>query len=318
MNITLFGKGARGTACLKMLCELGRNVSLLVVHDDEMRDGSPLIDLARTMRVPIAAPIDPNEAKFVSALAAHKPDLMILAGYGRILKEPLIAVPRIMCINLHGGKVPEYRGSSPMNWALINGDKTFTLSIIKVDSGVDKGDCLAERTFPVGENDTIRDLHAIAENQFPQMLAELLEQIETGTCRPRPQSEARAAYYPLRFPEDGFIVWDMLTAEQIHNRIRALTEPYPCATTAFAGREVKLISSKMSDARFHGEPGRVYRNSGKGLLIGASDRCLWITRAVFTDSGGPLADVMERYERLPTMCEFVRQASETHAWSSVP
>jgi methionyl-tRNA formyltransferase len=205
-----------------------------------------------------------------------------------------------MCINLHGGKVPDYRGSSPMNWSLINGEPSFTLSVLRVDPRIDAGEVLSEATFEIGPNTTIRELHEIANRSFPEQLLTTLEQLENGSLRPRPQGTG-GAYYPLRFPEDGLVLWDQLSAEQVHNRIRALTRPYPCAFTFWKRRRVDLIASERIDAEFHGVPGRVYRKTSRGLLVCAQDRCLRVTEAVLVDSGRPLAEEIPRYDRLATV-----------------
>lgn len=174
------------------------------------------------------------------------------------------------------------------------------LSVRRVDAGIDSGEVLDERTFPIGPDATIRDLHEIANKSFPEQLVETLAQLEKGSLRPRPQP-AGGAYYSLRFPDDGFTLWDQLTAEQIHNRIRALTRPYPCAFTFWRRRRADLLASELLESDFFGEPGRIYRKSKRGLVVCARDRCLRITEAVLVDSGRPLAEEAARYERLATV-----------------
>ncbi len=306
MKIVFWGNGNRGVACLRALHERGYRIERVVVHPGGQGQWySSVAETAKQLGIETLAPQDPNDPAIPmyigTALTPLGPDLFILAGYGKILRRNIIAIPRLMCINLHAGKVPEYRGSSPLNWALINGETSFGLSLLKLDGGVDSGDVLCERSFEISVNDTIRELHAVANEQFPVMLLETLRQIESGTYTLRPQDPARARYFPLRFPEDGLILWDQLTAEQAHNRIRALTEPYPCAFTYCNGREVKLISSQLHEGTYCGEPGRVYRVDGQRLLVCAVDKCLWIKEARFADDATPLAAAVRRYDRLATM-----------------
>ncbi|HUU27810.1 MAG TPA: methionyl-tRNA formyltransferase, partial [archaeon] len=296
MKIIFWGKGNRGLSCLHALLEKGHNIDLVVGHPEKKGQwyGS-VVESARKEGLKTLLPEDPNAPEVERALKARTPDLFILGGYGKILKQNIIEIPKLMTINLHAGKLSKYRGSSPLNWALINGEPSFTLSVIKVDAGVDTGDILAERTFPISPDNTIRDLHKTADQQFPLMLLEVLARIEKGECIPQPQNKDEASYYPLRFPEDGFILWDTCTAEQVHNRVRALTDPYPCAFTFFKGRKVKLLSSELYNFEYYGEPGRVYIKSAKrGLLVCAQDKCLWITEAVFEDSGEPLFEEIKR------------------------
>jgi methionyl-tRNA formyltransferase len=122
----------------------------------------------RALGVPVFEPEDINSAQTVRSLRALQPDVLVLAGYGPILRGSIIDMPSHGCVNLHGGRLPQYRGSSPLNWALINGETAFTISIIRVDAGVDTGDVLLDRTFPIGPDDTIADLHRIANANFPR------------------------------------------------------------------------------------------------------------------------------------------------------
>jgi methionyl-tRNA formyltransferase len=296
LKITFFGNGNRGLASLKSLFDSGYQINCIVAHPDKRGIWQEHAD---SLGVDLSSPADPNEQGVIDFLKSKKSELFVLAGYGKIIKDPLIRLPKFMCLNLHAGKLPQYRGSSPMNWVLINGEETFTLSVIKVDKGVDTGDIVLERTFDIGTDNTIVDLHQIANHEFPDMLVEAIRGIEDGSIDPRPQNEDEARYFPLRFPDDGLIIWDMFTAEQIHNRIRALTEPYPCAFTYFNGRKVKLIFSALTTTTFLGEPGRIYQKTPKGLLVCANDRSLWITSAVFQD-GHSLLEEANRYETFIT------------------
>ena len=307
MKIVFWGKGNRGLSCLQAMHDRGYKIELVITHPQKATEWyASVSELAKRLRIPVLEPENPNNKKVESFLKDLKPDLFILAGYGKIIKQNIINIPSLMCINLHAGKLPEYRGSSPLNWALINGETSFTLSIIKVDAGVDTGDVLLDRTFDIYINETIRDLHHIANEQFPLMLLEVVLQIEDGSYVLTQQDNSQASYYPLRFPDDGLIMWDIYTAEQIHNCIRALTEPYPCAFTFFNGRKVKLFSSELYDYDYFGEPGRVYKKSSqRGLLVCTKDKCLWITKAAFVENGKSLFEAIDRYDKLSTISGMV-------------
>lgn len=303
MNIVFLGKGGRSVSCLRRICNKGYRVNLVVGEPQEnIQSPDSLIKAAKELNLETIQPEAPNSSEFEQLLKKRNPDLFILAGYGKILRQNIINIPRYMCINLHAGKLPKYRGSSPLNWALINGDTSFALSVIKVDSGVDTGDIILERTFPISIDSNICDLHAIANKEFPLMLEEVVEMVANGSYKLKPQDDkVESSYYPLRFPEDGIILWDTYTAIEIYNRIRALTEPYPCAYTFFNNRKVKLISAQLTPRPFYGEPGRVYKKSKYGILVCALDRCLLIKKAFFEDDGESLHNVIKRYDKLATL-----------------
>lgn len=310
MKIVYWGKGDRGRACLQALLDRKYDVSMVVTDSSQGRPAGTVADLANERNLRLFAPTDPNSPDSELALRKEQADLFVLGGYGKILRANIIDLPRIMTINLHGGKLPEYRGSSPMNWSLINGEKTFGISIIRVDSGVDTGPVLMERQFPVGINDTIRDLHNTANRNFPEMLAQVIESIANGSCIPREQDRSSGAYYPMRFPNDGIIFWDQLTAMDVHNRVRALTTPYPCATTYFNGRKVALISTRLCEPPFYGEPGRIYKQTSRGLLVCAGDKCVWVTEAKFVDNGRPATDEVKRYDKFATVKDLLTRLLE--------
>jgi len=309
MRIAFWGKAARGISCLHAVLEAGFQVVVVVVQPGSNGAPDPLQTIAEGLNLPVIATHDPNTDLIRTQLAAYAPDISLLAGYGQILSSETIALPTLMSINLHGGKLPEYRGSSPMNWVLIRGENSFTISVIKVDAGVDTGDILLERSFPIAPDDTIRELHAIANANFPEMVVEVLLAIADNRLQPRPQSRTEGAYFPLRFPDDGLIIWDLLTAEQVYNRIRALTDPYPCAFTYYGGRKVLLIAAELTLQPHYGCPGRVYRiSSSNRMLVCASDKCLWITAAKFSDSNGDAIIEIKRYDEFLTCGLMLRKS----------
>ena len=254
MKILFAGHKARGLACLRAVVSRGHKVVGVVGHPAAGgQDHAGTVAAAgRELGVPVFEPHDINDGDILAALLPLRPDLVVLAGYGPILRGATLELAAHGAINLHGGKLPEYRGSSPLNWALINGDTSFTISVIQVDRGVDTGDVLLERTFPIAPADTIADLHRVANANFPEMLVEVIDGLAAGPLRGRKQDERSAAYYPLRFPDDGLLLWDLVTAAQAHNRIRALTDPYPGAFSFVANRRVRLLGSKSTTRTYYG------------------------------------------------------------------
>ena len=235
MRIVFFGKGKRGLVCLQKLRLQKENVLLVICqHSDPSLHSFE--EFAKESNIEIFSPADPNEASAINKLESMDVDLFILAGYGMILGKRCLSIPKMHCINLHGGKLPEYRGSSPMNWALMRGEKEVGISVIEVNSGIDKGLILAETSKQIDSDTTIADLHQWANEQFPELLQSVITKIKEGSLLLRKQDDALACYYPRRFAEDGFILWDQINCIDAHNKIRALTEPYPCASYLGKGR----------------------------------------------------------------------------------
>jgi methionyl-tRNA formyltransferase len=306
MKIVYFTKGDRGVACLKRIIAEGANISMVVLQPSDSLTAD-FTAIAEECGAEVYAPEDPNAEDALARLRSEEADVFVLGGYGLILKPDCIGLPKSHCINLHGGRLPQYRGSSPLNWSLVNDEPLVGISIIEVATGIDTGDVLAEAKMNVEPDTTIADLHEWANQQFPEMLVTVLKQMAEGTLKPRVQDDTNACYYPRRFPSDGMILWDQLTAQEIHNRIRGLTKPYPCAHTYFGNRQVKLIQSELPKIPFKGEAGRIYRKTDGRLLIGASDQAIWITEAEFGDDGSSFYDTAIRYDTVATIREVATE-----------
>jgi len=299
MKILFAGNKQRGISCLHDVNKF-HDIVGVITHSNQNHNSSFIYE-ARQMDLPIFKPDDVNDEKFLGEVRHLSPDITVLAGFGQIVKSSFIKLSKKGCINLHGGKLPQYRGSSPMNWALINGDSHFTISIIQVDIGVDTGDILMEKTLPINVNDTIVDLQKSANKQFPVLLIEALEKIEMGTVRPKVQDATIAAYYPLRFPQDGLVFFDQLNAEEIHNRVRALTTPYPGVISFVNGVKIKILKTSLTNRPFLGEAGRIYRVLKDKILVCASDKCLWIEEIVNFNTGEDMIQLIKRYEKIATL-----------------
>lgn len=305
MRLVLWLKGERGAALFSAIREAGHEVVGLVLEPGDQRmEGE-----ARDQAVRAVSPADPHSAATIAFLRQARADVFVLNGYRRILKPALLALPRYGCINLHAGKLPEYRGSSPMNWALINGEHAFTLSVIRLEAGIDTGPVLAEKRFAINDRHTIRDLHEIARKEFPLLALRVLSRLEGGRLMGRRQSESRARYFPARFPSDGLVNWELQTAKQVHDRIRALTEPYPCAYAYLGERKILLIASEPVKPPHYGEPGRIYQTDGKSFVVAASDRCLRILEARLEGSDEPVASVLRRYQSFRTCRSLLEQTA---------
>ena len=166
---------------------------------------------------------------------------------------------------------------------------------------IDGGPILLEKDFPIGDNETIQDLHKIANVEFPEMLIKVLKNVESNSLKIKKQMEKNSSYYPLRTPDDGLILWDKYDAQEIHNRIRALTNPYPCAFSFCKEKKVKFISSFINKKSFSGEPGRIYQIKKNKFLVSARQGSIWITQAVYGKTNLPFFPTHDRYQSFSTI-----------------
>jgi len=205
--------------------------------------------------------------------------LIVMCGYSKIIGQEILQLPLEGCINLHASKLPRYRGAAPLNWALINGEKEIGLSIYKVDRGIDTGDIYAQETFEVSEDFTIRDALDKTLKIYPRMLLEVCDKIENGTIYPISQDPNEGTYFTKRRPKDGEFNWASDTAEQVHNKTRALTHPYPGAFFIHNGKKYFVWKSNLERKNYYGIPGRVAaRHSDGGVTVIAKDRGVRLTK----------------------------------------
>ena len=273
-NIHVFLNGARGVSLVRSLVDAGHEVSSVyaapetIAADDlsGLPDGTPVESLE-----------DVNTARFVHAMAARNPRLAIIGGFNSIFGKPLIDVAQLGVINLHAGPLPKYRGGSPLNWQIINGESDAGISVIRIDEGIDTGEILAEARFSIGLNDTISDVHERANALFPKLVLEVVERFDRNDTSGRVQDHATACYWHQRNADDGRIYWHEMTARQVHDLIRALDPLYPPAFAFCRGRRVIFRRSQLEGSAVRGVPGRVCYLQGKGPYVICKDHAILVT-----------------------------------------
>ena len=270
------GNGVRSVRCLHALAEAGRVPVLVVGHAGVEGPGSLQAE-ARGRGLPVMAPEDPNGDAFVAAVRDLEVDLGVLAGYTPILKPGLLEAPRLGFINLHGGKLPEYRGAAPINWQIINGETRAGLAVIKVDVGIDTGDILEEREYAIGPDDRYDEIVDKTLGLFPAMLNEVMARYEAGRTEGRPQDPDQGAYWCRRYPEDGLVDFRNMRARQVHDLVRALAPPMPGAFAFHQGRRVILHRTRLMERIVKGRAGRVVLRRPEGVVVMARDRGLLLT-----------------------------------------
>jgi methionyl-tRNA formyltransferase len=279
MRLGFFGKGDRGLLCLQALLKSDHQVVIGFVQQTRDHTCELQVKLLKEAGVPVLVGRKIGE-EHTKVLRGSQIDVYLLCGLGIILTPEILAFPKLV-LNLHAGPVPNYRGSSPLNWALIRGERNFGVSILKVTEKIDDGELLAEEKFRIGENDTIAHLHNRVNSVFPKLVLEVLEKLTIGGMEVKgvEQEEGEAVYFHRRFPDDGIVIWETGTAKSLIGLIRALAPPYPCARTFLGSNEVYLKGARSTRTKMVGHPGRIYQISERnGVLVGTTDWCIWISQ----------------------------------------
>jgi methionyl-tRNA formyltransferase len=282
MKIVYFGNGERGTKCLNALLDRNEDVLAVVGHTGGMSD---FLIYAKENNIPVFQPENVNSSEFIHELKGLGADLFVLSGYNRILKSKIIAVPSRGCINLHGGKLPEYRGCAPINWQIINGEKIGGCCIIFVDEGIDTGDIICQKMYEILETDTGTDIVNKQLVLFPGMLKSVIDAFKSGTITIVAQDKEEGAHYTRRYPRDSLIEWGNMNAEYVCNLVRAMSDPYPNAFTTFNGRKVRIRKANRISPPVIGVPGRIPLKLADGIVVCCKDEGVLISEVGLDDDG---------------------------------
>lgn len=215
----------------------------------------------------------PETLKIIKGL---KPDLIIVAAYGGILKPELLKLPPLGCINIHPSLLPTCRGPCPIEWTLIKGETVTGISCIYMDEGIDTGNIVMQKKLAISLSDTTGTLRDKLSKLGAGVLTEVLYKMKKGELKSYPQ-EGTTTYAPMLRRKDRIIDWRKNAAE-IHNLVRALN-PYPGARTYPDGMNNGLIiweteiSSPTGTADI---PGKVIKTSGDGIIVSAGKGCLLV------------------------------------------
>lgn len=285
-RIHVFLNAERGLSVLQALAAAGHGIG--AVHVPRAAAAKPaLAEAARELAVKLEAVDDTNTPDFVAAYGARRPRLAVVAGFSTIFKPPLVAAPELGTINCHAGRLPQYRGGSPLNWQIINGEAMAGISVIRMDGGIDSGDVLAETSIPIAAEDDIATLHDKANARFPELVVEVVRRFERGNLSGRRQDPAAAVYWHQRNDDDGHIDFGRATARRVHDQVRALTSPYPGAFAYLGDRRMRILKTALDAPDMRGVPGRIVHIQGQGPFAICADRALRLVSWRFEDNGSP-------------------------------
>ena len=189
-----------------------------------------------------------NQDLFTEKVTELKPDLIVVAGWHYLISSEILNVPALGAIGLHASLLPKYRGGSPLTWQLINGEKEGGISLFYLEDGggVDTGHIIGQESFPINDEDTIKELLDKSQRSAIDLLEKYLPLIEQGIAPKINQDESQATVYRQRVPSDGEINWDD-SAIDIKNFIRAQTKPYPGAYTIIGNKKVTIWDADITE-----------------------------------------------------------------------
>ncbi|WP_312443433.1 methionyl-tRNA formyltransferase [Lacrimispora sp.] len=206
---------------------------------------SPVKEYASGENIPVYQPQSLKSEDFFDLLKSINPDIIVVVAYGKLIPKNVLDFPKHGCVNVHGSLLPKYRGASPINAAIINGEKITGITTQYMEEGIDTGDMILKESIEIGENETYGELHDKLAQIGGRLLIDTLEQIQGGTVKREKQPDDGASYVGKIDNTMCEIDWN-LTAQEIHDKIRGLS-PVPAAFTYLNGRKLKIFKSRISD-----------------------------------------------------------------------
>ncbi len=288
MRIVFAGTSAFGVPALRALGAAGHEIAGVVTQPDRPAGRSkdlrppPVKVAAAELGLEVAQPLRINASDSVAAIAALRPDALVVISYGQILRAPLLAVPRLGPVNVHASLLPRHRGASPIQAAILAGDRVSGVTVMVMDEGLDTGPILGSARTPLLPDDTAATLHDRLARLGAGILPGLLDAWAMGTISPAPQDDRLATVTGLVRKEDGRIEWSR-PATEIERKIRAFT-PWPGAfcDLEIRGRTRRLIieSAVVEDGAAAPVPsGTVLEAAGDRLRVAAGAGIVRILRA---------------------------------------
>ena len=227
---------------------------------------APVKVAASLLHIPVYQPERIRKPEAQSHVAALRPEIMIVVGYGQIIPQSVIDIAPRGIINVHASLLPKYRGAAPIQWAIVNGETRTGVTTMQINAGLDTGDILLERDTEIGGEETALELGGRLAGMGAALLVETLDQLARGTITPEKQDEAHASYAPILKKEDGAISWAQ-PAGSIHNLARGLL-PWPGAYTHFRGQLLHVWRATVEPGVTALAPGRVLPGAGFRVACG--------------------------------------------------
>jgi methionyl-tRNA formyltransferase len=273
IKIGYFADGPWSHKAFEKLIENSSIEILFIVPRSDTQDDT-LKKLSLQYNIDYLYPVKINSMEFIELVKSYKADLFVSMSFNQIFKAEILDIPEYGVINCHAGRLPFYRGRNILNWALINDEQNFGITVHYVDEGIDTGDIINQKIYPITDEDDYDSLLKVAYIECASILFETILQIRNGIALRLPQSIIHPIgfYCGRRGPGDEIINWNQSTRE-IFNFIRAICNPGPMATSYLNNSIIRINKSKIIDMApiYKGTCGQILAKTDKGYLVKTAD-----------------------------------------------
>ena len=273
MRVVFMGTPDIAATCLKKVLGDGFDVVGVWTQPDRPKGRgmklvqSPVKELALANNIPVFQPENFRADEDVQALRDLNPDVVAVVAYGRILPQRVLDIPTKGCVNIHASILPEYRGSAPYQWAVLDGKKETGVTAQHMVREMDAGDIIDVAKTPIGENETAGELLDRLAVLGADLLSRTLTAFAEGTVTRTPQDPAGISFAPMLDKSMCPIDWNK-TAQQVHDQVRGL-HPWPIATMELKGKKFKVHATRIVEGS--GQPGEILGLTKTGLKIACGE-----------------------------------------------
>jgi methionyl-tRNA formyltransferase len=270
MELIFLGTPSFAAPTLEAMVANGHRVLAVFTQPDRPKGrggqmtAPPVKETAHRLGLEVHQPERIRRPEVADQLKKLNPDAMVVVGYGQIIPQSIIDIPRHGIINVHASLLPKYRGAAPIQWAIANGEKRTGVTTMRIDAGLDTGEMMLKWETDIGLEENALELGQRLASAGAELLVKTLDGIAAGTITPQAQDNSQATLAPMLKKEDGLIDWNW-RAEKISNRARGFL-PWPGAYSFFRNQGFHLWSGRAVQEPGSGQPGRL-RPFNKRLLI---------------------------------------------------
>lgn len=298
MNIVFMGTPDFADRSLRQLLDSRHRVAAVYTRKDTPKNRGmkmampPVKETALAAGIPVCQPESLRDAQVQAELRAFEPDIIVVAAYGLFLPKAVLEMPKYGCINVHASLLPKYRGASPINAVILEGERESGVTIMQMARGIDTGDMLLSRAVPLAEDETYGRLHDRLADLGGALLLEALDQIEAGKAAPVPQDESLACYAHMIQNGDAFVSFGQ-PAEVVSRKIRGY-DPVPGAFAFLGEEKIKLFAAVRHDDSCTRSPGEILGCTKQGLLVQAEQGTVCIREVQLSGKKRMAADACFR------------------------
>lgn len=282
MKIVFMGTPDFAAGALKALLAAGHEITAVVTQPDKPKGRSkelipsPVKVCAEAVGIPVMQPKRIKTPEAIEELKKYPADVYVVAAFGQILSQEILDIPRFGCLNIHASLLPKYRGSSPIQRVIIDGEKETGITVMQMDAGIDTGDMLYKKSISIADDDNYETLHDKLMVLGGEAITEALSLLEQGKLTPEKQRDELSCHAPMIEKQFGEIDFSK-TAVELDRLIRGLT-PWPSAYTSYHGKQLKIWRAVPTESEdtIGRTPGEIVRVDKDSVTVAAGEGALRI------------------------------------------